>query len=220
MAQNVLEASDVTIMLSSRKCIHSLCQNIFWLTSLGAACYTSHELLLWTHTISPTDTPYILLSLQHILFASLVFHDVYFICAVSLCCNSPRPLLLLSLQLHCYVSTLKRTLCPQQQVSNCHFSCSTVVHTLYSSSCEGLKPDSFSKHHLTHTQKKKKNEGVITFKSSKKSNENGMFAGDLTCTCTTGCSIIIFGMIYKNLLMDSLEGQWHSDTNVSVICHG
>lgn len=115
-----------------------------WTPALDSYCLLQHTLL------------YILLSSWHILFASLVLHDLYFICAVSLCRNSLNPLLLLSLQLHCYVSTLKRTLCPQQQVSNCHFSCSTVVHTLYPSSGEGLKPDSCSKHHLVHKKKQKK----------------------------------------------------------------
>lgn len=200
-------------MLSRRKCTHSLCQNV-------SQCGLLHPTNSRFRLFSPTHATYIhTLCSQHILFASLVLRDVYFICAVSLCCNSLRPLLLLSLQLHCYVSSLKRTLCPQQQVSNCHFSCSTVVHTLYPSSGEGLKPDSCSKHHLAQ-----KTEGVITFKSSKKSiNENGMFARDLTCTCTTGCSIITFGLIQEILLMDSLEQEWHmwySNTNVSVICSG
>jgi len=149
----------------------------------------NYELLLWTRAVSP----YKLLSSHHILFASLVLHDVYFICAVSLCCNALHPLLLLTLQLHCYVSNLKRTLCPQQQVSNCHISCSTVVHTLYSSSCEGLKPDSCRKHHVAQ----KKNRESSLLNPAKKSISKNVFAGDLTCTCTDGCSIIIFEMIYK-----------------------
>lgn len=73
----------------------------------------------------------------------------YCICAVGLCFNSLALLLLLSLQPHCYVSTLRRTLCPQQRIFSCHFSSSTLLHTLYQSSCEGPKSDSCSKHYLT-----------------------------------------------------------------------